>query len=62
MYNIITGQCTEDIIEVIRLHNVNLEDFNKSEFTRNSNIHFNRERRFEFNHNFNRNNYVKRKH
>ena len=61
MYNIITGQCTADIIAEINRQCIVKANKQNSEITRNSNIHFNREHRFKFNHNFNRNNYVRAK-
>lgn len=61
MYNVITGQCTADIIAEINRQCIGKVNKQNSEITRNSNVHFNREKRFEFNHNFNRNCYVRTK-
>lgn len=61
MYNPIIGQITDDIIAIIKLHSkFSIKSRNKDHIV-NRNIAINRVNRRIFNHNFNRNKYVRNK-
>lgn len=61
MYNPIIGQTTDDIIEIIKFHGkLSVKVKNKDHIV-NRNVTINRVNRYIFNHNFNRNRYVRNK-
>lgn len=61
MGNHIIGQTTDDIIEIIKFHGkLNVKVKNKDRIV-NRNVTINRVNRYIFNHNFNRNRYVRNK-
>ena len=61
MYNYIVGQTTDDIIAIIKLHGeFSIKARNKNHIV-SRNIAINRVNRRIFNHNFNRNKYVRSK-
>lgn len=61
MYNYITGQTTDDIIEIIKLHGKLSTRIRNEDRIVNRNVAINRVNRYIFNHNFNRNRYVRNK-
>lgn len=61
MYNYITGQTTDDIIELIKLHGKLSVKVKNEDHIVNRNVAINRDNRYIFNHNFNRNRYVRNK-
>lgn len=61
MYNYITGQTTDDIIEIIKLHGKFSVKVRNEDRIVNRNVAINRDNRYIFNHNFNRNRYVRNK-
>lgn len=61
MGNHIIGQTTDDIIEIIKFHcKLSVKVKNKDRIV-NRNVTINRVNRYSFNHNFNRNKYVRNK-
>lgn len=61
MYNPIIGQTADDIIAIIKLHcKLSVKVKNKDRIV-NRNVTINRVNRYIFNHNFNRNRYVRNK-
>ena len=61
MGNHIIGQTTDDIIEIIKLHGkLSVKVKNKDHIV-NRNVAINKVNRYIFNHNFNRNRYVRNK-
>lgn len=61
MYNYIVGQTTDDIIAIIKLHGkLSVKVINEDHIV-NRNVAINRVNRYIFNHNFNRNRYVRNK-
>lgn len=61
MYNYITGQTTDDIIEIIKLHCKFSIKIRAKDNCVSRNVAINRVNRYIFNHNFNRNRYVRSK-
>lgn len=61
MYNYITGQTTDDIIAIIKLHGKFSIKIRAKDHCVSRNIAVNRVNRRIFNHNFNRNKYVRSK-
>lgn len=61
MYNPIIGQTTDDIIAIIKLHGKFSSKTRDKDHIVNRNIAINRVNRRIFNHNFNRNKYVRSK-
>lgn len=61
MYNVITGQCTYDVIKTINDHSRVNYNSKGRELVSARNAYYNRVNRFDYNHNFNRNRYVKRR-
>ena len=61
MYNYITGQTTDDIIAIIKLHCKFSTKIRDKDHIISRNIAINRVNRRIFNHNFNRNKYVQSK-
>lgn len=61
MYNYITGQTTDDIIEIIKLHGKLSVKVRNEDHIVSRNVATNRVNRRIFNHNFNRNKYVRSK-
>ena len=61
MCNYITGQTTDDIIEIIKLHDKLSVKVRNEDRIVNRNVAINRVDRRIFNHNFNRNKYVRSK-
>lgn len=61
MYNYITGQTTDDIIAIIKLHSKFSTKIRAKDHIVSRNIAINRVNRCIFNHNFNRNKYVRSK-
>ena len=61
MYNYIVGQTTDDIIEIIKLHGKLSSRVRNEDHIVNRNVAINRVNRYIFNHNFNRNRYVRNK-
>lgn len=61
MYNYIIGQTTDDIIEIIKLHGKLSTRIRNEDRIVNRNVAINRVDRYIFNHNFNRNRYVRNK-
>lgn len=61
MSNPIIGQTTDDIIEIIKLHGKLSSRVRDKDHIVNRNIAINRVNRYIFNHNFNRNRYVRNK-
>lgn len=61
MYNYIVGQTTDDIIEIIKLHGKLSVKVKNEDHIVNRNIAISRVNRYIFNHNFNRNRYVRSK-
>ena len=61
MYNYITGQATDDIIAIIKLHGKFSIKARNKDHCISRNIAINRVNRRIFNHNFNRNKYVRSK-
>lgn len=61
MYNYITGQTTDDIIEIIKLHCKLSVKVRNEDHIVSRNIAINRVNRRIFNNNFNRNRYVRNK-
>lgn len=61
MGNPIIGQTTEDIIEIIKLHGKLSIKVRNEDHIVNRNVAINRVNRYIFNHNFNRNRYVRNK-
>lgn len=61
MYNYITGQTTDDIIEIIKLHGKLSFKVRNEDRIVNRNVAINRVNRYIFNHKFNRNRYVRNK-
>lgn len=61
MYNYITGQTTDDIIAIIKLHGKFSIKIRNEDHIVNRNVAINRVNRYIFNHNFNRNRYVRNK-
>ena len=61
MYNYITGQTTDDIIAIIKLHGKFSIKIRAKDHYISRNISVNRVNRRIFNHNFNRNKYVRSK-
>lgn len=61
MYNPIIGQTTNDIIEIIKLHSKLSVKVRNEDRIVNRNVAINRVNRYIFNHNFNRNRYVRNK-
>lgn len=61
MYNYIVGQTTDDIIAIIKLHGKLSVKVRNEDHIVNRNVAINRVNRYIFNHNFNRNRYVRNK-
>ena len=61
MGNTIIGQTTDDIIEIIKLHGKLSVKVRNEDHIVNRNVAINRVNRYIFNHNFNRNRYVRNK-
>lgn len=61
MGNPIIGQTTDDIIEIIKLHGKLIVKVRNEDHIVNRNVAINRVNRYIFNHNFNRNRYVRNK-
>lgn len=61
MGNPIIGQTTDDIIEIIKLHGKLSVKVKNEDHIVNRNVAINRVNRYIFNHNFNRNRYVRNK-
>lgn len=61
MYNYIVGQTTDDIIAIIKLHGKLSVKVRNEDHIVNRNVAINRGNRYIFNHNFNRNKYVRSK-
>lgn len=61
MYNYITSQTTDDIIAIIKLHGKLSVKVRNEDHIVNRNVAINRVNRYNFNHNFNRNRYVRNK-
>lgn len=61
MYNYIVGQTTDDIIAIIKLHGKLSTKIRAKDHCISRNIAINRVNRRIFNHNFNRNKYVRSK-
>lgn len=61
MYNYIVGQTTDDIIAIIKLHGKFSIKIRSNDHIISRNIAINRVNRRIFNHNFNRNKYVRNK-
>lgn len=61
MGNPIIGQTTDDIIEIIKLHGKLSTRIRNEDRIVNRNVAINRGDRYIFNHNFNRNRYVRNK-
>lgn len=61
MCNYITGQTTDDIIAIIKFHGKFSVKVRNEDHIVNRNVAINRVNRYIFNHNFNRNKYVRNK-
>lgn len=61
MYNYVVGQTTDDIIAIIKLHGKFSIKIRSNDHIISRNIAINRVNRRIFNHNFNRNKYVRNK-
>lgn len=61
MYNPIIGQTADDIIAIIKLHGKLSVKIRAKDRIVNRNVTINRVNRYIFNHNFNRNRYVRNK-